>query len=67
MAGVTTGLLASMVLSRAMTSMLFGLDHNDAATFAQVAAIILLVTVVAAYIPARRAMRVDPMIALRND
>ena len=65
--GVAVGLAASVMLSRAVESMLFGVARNDAATFAQVAAIILFVTAAASYVPARRALRVDPLIAMRGD
>jgi ABC-type lipoprotein release transport system permease subunit len=50
-----------------MRSLLYQIDPADPATFAGVAALVLVVSTLAALIPARRAMRVDPMIALRHE
>ena len=50
-----------------MTKLLYGVRPNDPITFAAVATILMIVAVVASYIPARRAMRVDPMVALRHE
>lgn len=67
LAGVAIGLGAALVLTRFMTNMLFGISAHDPATVAAVVGLLMLVAFAACYIPARRATRVDPMIALRND
>ncbi len=64
--GVVVGLPAAMVLSRLMESLLFGVSATDPTTFVGVPLLLTLVALLAAWIPARRASRVDPMIALRN-
>jgi predicted permease len=67
LAGVAMGVVAALGLTRLMTNQLFGVSTHDPLTFAGVAALLMLVAVAACYIPARRAMRVDPMIALRHE
>jgi predicted permease len=64
-AGITSGLLASLVLSRYLRSQLFGIGPSDPLTLGLVLAGMLLVSLAAAYVPARRAARVDPLLALR--
>jgi len=63
--GVAIGLAASLALTRLMESLLFEVSTTDSATFAGVAALLSVVSVLACWIPARRASRVDPMAALR--
>jgi putative ABC transport system permease protein len=66
-AGVAIGLLAALVLTRLMSSLLFSVNASDPATFAAVALLLAFVAVLACYVPARRAMRVDPVVALRHE
>ena len=65
--GLVVGLLAAALLGRFMANMLFGVSSYDALTFSTVAAILLAVALAACWIPARRASRVDPMVALRYE
>jgi putative ABC transport system permease protein len=65
--GSAIGIGAAMGVTRFMSTMLFGIQADDAQTFAGVAILLTLVALAACYIPARRAMRVDPMVALRYE
>jgi putative ABC transport system permease protein len=66
-AGVTVGIFLALGLTHLMSSQLFGISPRDPLTFAGVALILLLVALGACYLPARRAMGVDPMVALRHE
>jgi putative ABC transport system permease protein len=65
--GLGVGLAGSLAVTRLMSSVLYGVSATDAVTFALVSAVLAVVVLAACYIPARRAARVDPMIALRYE
>ena len=67
LAGVAIGLGTSFALTRFIRSLLFGISPTDPLTFTTVAIFLTIVAIAACAIPARRAMTVDPMIALRHD
>jgi putative ABC transport system permease protein len=66
-AGIVAGSAASLVLTRLMAKLLYSVSAVDPATFAAVAFVLALIAMAAAYIPARRTVRVDPLIALRHE
>jgi len=65
--GIAAGTVGALALTRLMTSLLFEVSASDPLTFSIVAALLTLVALTACYIPARRAIRVDPVVALRHE
>jgi ABC-type antimicrobial peptide transport system permease subunit len=65
--GMVLGIVAAAVLSNLLTSLLFGVQAADVATFGAMLVVITLVALAAGYFPARRASMIDPIIALRSE
>jgi putative ABC transport system permease protein len=66
-AGLTLGLTAAVVVTRFLDTLLFGIHSRDVVTFAGVAIVLAIAAMLGCVVPARRAMRVDPMVALRAE
>jgi putative ABC transport system permease protein len=65
--GVGLGLLASLAMTRLMRGLIYGVGPSDPLTLIAVAVVLGLITMMASYIPARRATKVDPLVALRYE
>jgi putative ABC transport system permease protein len=65
--GMAIGLLVALGVTRLMSSFLYGIGSTDPFTFAAVSLLLLATALLACYLPARRATRVDPMVALRHE
>jgi ABC-type antimicrobial peptide transport system permease subunit len=66
-AGAAVGLVGALIVSHLMAGLLYGVRPTDPLTFAGVALLLIAVALLACYIPARRAVRVDPLVALRHE
>jgi ABC-type antimicrobial peptide transport system permease subunit len=65
--GLVLGLAGALALTRSLASLLYGVRPNDWTSFAAVAVVLLVVGSIAGYLPARRATKIDPMLALRYE
>jgi putative ABC transport system permease protein len=67
LAGAVVGLIGALIVSNLMSGLLYGVRPTDPLTFAGVAILLIGVALLACYIPARRALRIDPLVALRYE
>jgi putative ABC transport system permease protein len=67
LAGSVAGLVGALLLGRLMANMLYGVRPTDPVTFGAVAMVLALAALFATYVPARKASRIEPMVALRNE
>jgi predicted permease len=65
--GIALGLVGALFISRSMTSLLFGVEPTDPLVYAVVSAVLIVVALLASYLPARRAAKIDPLVALRDE
>jgi putative ABC transport system permease protein len=65
--GIAIGIALALVVLKAMTGFLYGIEATDPATFASLSVLLLAVAMLACYVPARRAARVDPIVAMRAE
>ena len=65
--GVALGLIGAYSLTRVLSNLVYGITVTDPSTFASMSLLLIIIALLASYIPARRAARVDPIVALRSE